>query len=86
MEQDQPTLADILAHPLVLLLCTTILTMIGWFLTRQVKAVETAIKEHEARLDSLDRNMWKVNHHLWPNQGPGSPFQLVVPPKKDSSA
>lgn len=84
MEAAQPTLADILAHPLVLLLCTTILTMIGWFLTRQVKAVETAIKEHEARLDALDHKMWQVTHHLWPDRSP-SPFKMVSPPRGDSA-
>ena len=85
MEAVQPTLAEQLAVPLVLLICTSIIALVGWLLSRQLTAIETAIKEHETRLDVLDHSMWRVTTHLWPSKGPPSPYRTIRPPNEDSA-
>lgn len=57
MEAAQPTLADILGHPLVLLVCTSILALIAWLLSRQIGAMDKRDDKHDSDLEELKEDM-----------------------------
>lgn len=57
MEAVQPTLADILGHPLVSLVCTSILALIGWLIVSKMNAIDERIKESNKRDEAHDKDL-----------------------------
>lgn len=57
MEVAQPTLAEQLAVPLVMLLCTSVLTLIGYLLSRQMSAIDKRDDQNAEDLDELKEDV-----------------------------
>lgn len=81
MEQAQPTLAQEIAAPLIMLVLTSVVALIGWLLSRQLKSIDTTLQNHANRIDNLERE----NLHILITLGlkrPSDVFKKFVPPKE----
>jgi len=89
MEVFQPILADTLAEqlavPLVMLLCTSVLALVGWLLSRQLSAMDRRDEEHNERLRSAEMDILKIKVHLKMVR-PSDLFKTVTPPSQGETS
>lgn len=72
-------LADQLAVPLVMLICTSVLALIGYLLSRQLTAIDKRDEELDDRLRSVEMDVLKIKVHLKMVR-PSDLFKTVTPP------
>lgn len=85
MEVATPTLAEQLAVPLLMLIFTSVVALIGFLLSSKLTATERALEEMEDRLRSLEMDVLKIKVHLKLVR-PSDLFKTVTPPSPGESA
>jgi hypothetical protein len=81
MDVVPPTLAEQLAVPLVLLVCTSVIATVGWLLSRQLASLDKRDEEHDDRLRSLEMDVLRIKVHLKLVR-PSDLFKTVSPPSE----
>lgn len=85
MEEAQRTLAEELAAPLVMLVLTSVVALVGWLLSRQLKFFETTLEDHESRHDKAERDILQMQVVLKLKR-PSDVFKTHPPSSEESSA
>jgi hypothetical protein len=85
MEVAQSTLAEQLAVPLVMLVCTSVIALIGYLLSRQLASIDRKDEEHSERLRAIEMDVLKIKVHLKMVR-PSDLFKTVVPPNQGESS
>lgn len=85
MDEAQRTLAEDMAVPLIMLVLTSIVALVGWLVSRQLTAWEKQNDQQDQRLVSLERQMIQVRQHLGLIR-PSDTFKISPPREGGSSA
>lgn len=84
MGEAQQTLAEQLAAPLIMLVLTSVVALVGWLLSRQLTFIEAMLKEHELRLDTTEDKVLLIQTHLGLKR-PSDVVLKVSPPRSGES-
>lgn len=86
MDEAQRTLAEELAAPLIMLVLASVVALVGWLLSRQLRFFETTLEDHENRHDKSERDILQMQVILKLKR-PSDLFKTVpLPPHSEESS